>query len=368
VVGWFSYAAVAFWSGHMADIFGGIGQIGSNVSVSVGSRVTAGTALHKLVLETRAAVAGLIVLLACLGIVRRRLRRLDDRILIALLYMPLLSIALQSYGGEIALRIYLFLLPAAAILAACFFLPGPEPGRLNWRWLAPVAVCAVVLPLAFFIARYGNENFERTPTGELAAMNYVYDHAGNGARVVWLSPSPATDVTPQMPWAYRDIAKVDFVPAKAPPNPARTAPLVSALRSYGPDTYLVTTSTQVSYLRESSGYADDWGQRFRAAMTASPGIRKVYSNGSAAVFTVHFPPGTAAHPPVMNAAGPALPTIVWTPVGLVVLWLLIGVLAAREFIRVSAPSAVRLLHLLTLASWPLLVLTLEFVIARFVVL
>jgi hypothetical protein len=70
----------------------------------------------------------------------------------------------------------------------------------------------------------------------------------------------------------------------------------------------------------------------------------------------------------MNAAGPALPTIVWTPVGLVVLWLLIGVLAAREFIRVSAPSAVRLLHLLTLASWPLLVLTLEFVIARFVVL
>jgi hypothetical protein len=226
----------------------------------------------------------------------------------------------------------------------------------------------VVLPLAFFIARYGNENFERTPTGELAAMNYVYDHAGNGARVVWLSPSPATDVTPQMPWAYRDIAKVDFVPAKAPPNPARTAPLVSALRSYGPDTYLVTTSTQVSYLRESSGYADDWGQRFRAAMTASPGIRKVYSNGSAAVFTVHFPPGTAAHPPVMNAAGPALPTIVWTPVGLVVLWLLIGVLAAREFIRVSAPSAVRLLHLLTLASWPLLVLTLEFVIARFVVL
>src|SRR5262249_42971221 len=93
VVGWFSYEAVAFWSGHMADIFGGIGEIGSNVSVSVGSRVTGGTALHKLVLETRAAVAGLVVLLACLGIVRRRLWHLDDRILIALLYMPLFSIA-----------------------------------------------------------------------------------------------------------------------------------------------------------------------------------------------------------------------------------------------------------------------------------
>ena len=368
VVGWFSYAAVAYWSGHMADIFGGIGQLGGNVSTSVGGRVTGGDALHELVLVTRAAVAGLIALLACLGIVRRRLRHLDDRILIALLYMPLFSIALQSYGGEIALRIYLFLLPAAAILAACLFLPGPEPGRPNWRWLAPVAVCAVVLPLAFLVARYGNENFERTPTGELTAMNYVYDHAGNGARVLWLSPSPATDVTPQMPWAYRDIAKVEFIPAKAPPNPASTAPLVSALRRYGPDTYLVAMNTQVSYLQETSGYAHDWRQRFRAAMTASPGVQEVYSNGSAAVFAVKFPPGTAGHPPVMNPAGPALPTVVWTPLGLAVLWLLIVVLAAREFTRVCAPGSVRLLRLLTLASWPLLILTLEFVIARFVVL
>src|SRR5262249_40455705 len=138
--------------------------------------------------------------------------------------------------------------------------------------------------------------------------------------------------------------------------------------SYGPDTYLVTTGTQVSYLQESSGYANDWGQRFRAALTASPGMRKVYSSGSASVFALHFPRGTAAHPPVLNTAGPALPSIVWTPVGLAVLWLLIVVLAAREFIRVCAPASVRLVHLLTLASWPLLVLTLEFVIARFVVL
>jgi O-antigen/teichoic acid export membrane protein len=368
LVGWFSYAAVAFWSGHMADIFGGIGQIGGNVSTSVGGRVTGGDSLHELALVARAALAGLIVLLACLGIVRRRLRHLDDRILLALLYMPLPSIALQSYGGEIALRIYLFLLPAAAILAACFFFPSPESGRPGWRRLSALAVCAMVLPLTFLLARYGNETFERTPTGELAAMNYVYDHVGSGARVLWLSPDPETDVTPQMPWAYRDIAKVEFIPAKAPLDPASTARLASALRRYGPRTYLVTMDTQVSYLQETSGYAHDWGQRFRAAMNASPGVREVYSNGSAAVFTVKFPRGTAAHPPVITTAGPSLPTIVWTPVALAVLWLLIVVLAAREFTRLCAPGSARLLRLLTLVSWPLLVLALEFVIARFVAL
>ena len=70
----------------------------------------------------------------------------------------------------------------------------------------------------------------------------------------------------------------------------------------------------------------------------------------------------------MNQAGEAAPGSVWTPLGLAVLWLLIMVLAVREFARVGAPVPARLLRLLTVASWPLLVLTLGIVIARFVVL
>ena len=35
LVGWVSFAAAAFWSGHPSDIFGGIGHLGANLSTSV---------------------------------------------------------------------------------------------------------------------------------------------------------------------------------------------------------------------------------------------------------------------------------------------------------------------------------------------
>ena len=49
---------------------------------------------------------------------------MSDRVLIALLAMPILVVAVQGYGGEVALRIYLFMLPAACPLAA-----GAQSGR-----------------------------------------------------------------------------------------------------------------------------------------------------------------------------------------------------------------------------------------------
>jgi hypothetical protein len=51
--------------------------------------------------------------------------------------------------------------------------------------------------------------------------------------------------------------------------------------------------------------------------------------------------------------------------GLVLLFALIGVLMAREFLRVAQPRATRLIHPLTVASVPLLVLVLGDVILRF---
>jgi hypothetical protein len=51
--------------------------------------------------------------------------------------------------------------------------------------------------------------------------------------------------------------------------------------------------------------------------------------------------------------------------GLVVLFTLIAVLMAREFLRVARPRATRLIRPLTVASVPLLVLVLGDVVLRF---
>ena len=364
LIGWVSFAAVDYWSGHMSNIFGGFGNLGGNLTSSVGGRLMGSTSVHLLTLHAREGVAAVIVGMAILGLLRRRRKGFDDRVLIALFCMPILSIGLQSYGGEMALRIYLFLLPAACILAGCFFFADPKAGRANWRAIPVLALCAAILPVAFILVRYGNDAFEQIPTGEVAASNWIYSHDAQGARIQWLSSSPTIDNTPEMPWSYRDINKVLYLPVQAPLHPANVSGLVRGLRNSGPGTYLIATRTQETYLEQAAGYPAGWGSRFNQLMRAEPGVRVAFTNSAATVYTVAWPPG--AHPrPLPPNGGRGSPTTIVSVLGLVLLFTLIAVLMAREFLRVAQPRATRLIHPLTVASVPLLVLVLGDVVLRF---
>ncbi|HEX2298738.1 MAG TPA: hypothetical protein VHH34_09505, partial [Pseudonocardiaceae bacterium] len=118
---WISYLSVGYWSGHLADLLGGIGDLTGNVASSVGDRAAAGNAEHQQVVLVRIALTVALFLVAGFGVLRRRLRGLDDRVAVVLLLSPLLALGLQSYGGEITMRVYLFALPAACVLAAYAF-------------------------------------------------------------------------------------------------------------------------------------------------------------------------------------------------------------------------------------------------------
>jgi hypothetical protein len=367
-VAWVSFAAVDYWSGHLSSIFGGVGNLGGNLTSSVGGRLSGSTATHLLTLHARVGVAGAIVALAVLGLLRRRFRGLDDRVLIALFILPMLTVGLQSYGGEIALRIYLFLLPPACVLAACFFFPNPvAKTRAGWRLFPVLALCAVVFPVSFILVRYGNEAFEQVPSGELAAANWVYAHDAHGVRLLWLSDSTTTDVTPEMPWAYQDMAKVFYYPVLAPRDPADVKDLVYSLHSAGPGAYLIETRTQAAYLEQGAGYPADWGSQFQSRFDADRLVRVVYANDDAVIYTLHWPAGARPRPlPGIgggHASYPVLPDVA----ELCVVVLLILVLTMREFIRigVGGPAATRLIRPLTLVAWPLLVLGVTAVVLRF---
>ena len=278
---WLSFAAVPYWSGHRSQLFGGLGDLGVNLSTSVSGRLAGSTPLHTLVLYSRTAFAGAVVVLAVAGLARRWRLGFDDRVALGTMCVSFAGFGLQSYGGEIALRVYLFALPGAALLVAYLFFPGlggpgrkrrlPAQGRRAWRllgaardrraWLVvPLAVvCSVVAVLLFFVARYGNEAFERTPAGELTAMNYLYAHDSAGIRVLWTSELPAVDDTPQIPWQYRDIARTDYIAELAPTSPTQVAGLVTDLRAMGPGSYLITTTTQETYLAQAANYPASWG-------------------------------------------------------------------------------------------------------------
>jgi hypothetical protein len=170
-----------------------------------------------------------------------------------------------------------------------------------------------------------------------------------------------------MPWQYRDLEKVTYVPEDAPANPGNLSGLVADLRALGPGSYLMTTSTQETFLEQGASYPAGWGQQFRADMRAFPGVRVAYANSSAVIYTLQWPQGAAAAAPPAGPGSPA-PSNIWTPIGLAVLGVLLALLAAREFLRVWHPDPRRMIRWLTLGSLPVLLLFLAVVIIRFVVL
>jgi hypothetical protein len=379
LAGWISYGTVAYWSGHESSIFGNVGQLFGTVQSSVNDRVT-GTPVHQLADQSRIVLAGLLAVLALLGLARRWRGGISDRALLVLFAAPLVLAGLQNYGGEIALRVYMFALPAIAVLAACLFFPGTAgrragageasqfPGRLAAVVsLAAAGTVAVAVALLFVVARYGNEAFERTPPSEYAAMNYIYDHDQHGTAVLWVSEPSGVNATPQMPWEFSDIGRVRFVSGQAPRDPAGVAPVVGTLRGLGRGAFLITTRTEAAFTEQTAGYRPGWDASFRSALSASPGLRLVYSGPDAAVYQARLP---ASAPRASAGSVPAAParSTAWSPVGIAAFVLVLLLLGSREFIRECAPGRRWLMTPLGIAAVPAVALLLGAVAARFAVL
>jgi O-antigen/teichoic acid export membrane protein len=341
-VGYVSFMAAAYWSGHLDLILGGIGQLADNVSSSVTDRADAGDPEHTKVLNARIISTLGVFVLAAAGALRRRWRGYDDRVMLALLASPFVTVLMQSYGGEIGLRVYFFALPAAALLMAYLFFPrrlecsSTVPRRLGACLAA--GVCALVLVGGFFVTRYGNEAFERVRPGEVAALDHVYEQMQGDVRVMWLNSEVVTgSETPAMANSYRDMERVDFWPEVAPRDPEDVAPVVDRLEELGPDGLLITTRAQEAHLVVTAQYPADWGDRFRAELARTSGVRIVVANPDAVVYEATQPDPD----PTVSAAVSTTRIFFGTPLtaaGVGCLVGLLGVLLAREVRRLMSPS------------------------------
>ncbi|MGH2716991.1 MAG: hypothetical protein ACRDJU_00200 [Actinomycetota bacterium] len=246
-VAWISLGAVTFWANHLSFIFGGVGKIGANVNTSLTGRIQ-GSPGRLVVLYTRIALAGAILVLALIGAIRRRMRGYGDWSLLLLGLAPFPLLVVQDYGGEALLRAYLFALPFIALLAAMAFLPSVEPSRLGGPALAFCLVAAVFAP-SWLIARYGNERFDRVSTADLSTVEYFYAHAPINSVVLSLFP--------ELPWRYQDVNSYlydDIENYADPPN-------LKALEGVATDDGLGSAKTNVYLIltqgQEAAGEALD---------------------------------------------------------------------------------------------------------------
>ncbi|MFJ8822216.1 lipopolysaccharide biosynthesis protein [Streptomyces sp. NPDC102467] len=375
VVVWLGFLAEPYWSGHFNELFGGVGGVGGNVTSSVSGRIQGGSSTHKLVLYARVLLAGGVLAFACYGWWRRREWKYRERSLVVLTFVPFLGFGMQSYGGEMALRVFMFALPGAALLAGLALFPRTgattkerDRDRVS---LAPLAalIAGLLLMGGFLVARWGNEPFERTLPGEVAAMDYVYAHDDPTVRLLWMSDDVVDNVTPSLPWGARDMEKVQYVPTLAPVDPVLVGGLVKALKDAGPNSYLMINKSQVVYLQLDVGYAKTWPTRLVRNLDNRQELKKVYVNEDVTMYRLRKEPAGAVE---KAAPGPVGPQITWTPwsvVGALAAIALIVLLTTREVVRVAVRPSMRQLRWLQSTFWfslPLLAVVVASLIQRFI--
>lgn len=371
---WIGFMAEPYWSGHFNDLFGGVGGVGSNVSTSVSGRIQGGSSSHKLVLYARVLLAGGVMAFACWGWWRRRDHKYRERSLLVLTFVPFLGFGMQSYGGEMALRVFMFALPGAALLAGLALFPRTgvtakerEKDRVS---LAPLAalMAGLLLMGGFLVVRWGNESFERIRPGEVTAMNYVYAHDDPTVRLLWLSNDTVNNVTPAMPWGARDMEKVQYVPTLAPTDPVLVSGLVKSLKDAGPNSYLMINRSQVVYLQLDVGYSTTWESRLIRNLDDRQDLKKVLVNSDVTMYALRRQPEGKVPKPNPGPIGPQITWTPWSVVGALAAVALVLMLTAREVVRAAVRPSVRQLRWLQSSFWfslPLLAVLLASLVQRF---
>jgi hypothetical protein len=199
-IGWLSFAAQPYWTGHLQKLTGSAGRLSTLVQKNVTERATTGNFDRGIVVQSRLAFTILLILVAAVSLYFLRRQRAVPVLLACLVIAPWPMLLLQAYGGEMALRILLVSLPALSLLAASVLLPARR--QVRWHHLVPLAVVLLVLTPAFLVARYGNEKYERVSSDDLLVLQQAY--AQHGTALVMTANS-------KEPRFFRRVDEVRFI-------------------------------------------------------------------------------------------------------------------------------------------------------------
>jgi len=304
---WFIFVAQPYLVGHISDAFGGgvgVDQFRSAITDNVTSHVQQGNAAHTFIEEVRIVMTLFIGGLAFVGVVRRLRRGYRDTTYILLVAAPFPLFLVQSYGGEMLLRIYLFALPAMVFFAASLFYTAPEGSRslsmkagyrlvfsaqegrnASSRSISPlmkaiIVVVGIVLLGGFLFTRYGNERDDYMTNAEVAGVRYLYSIAPPNSLLI-----AGWDGTP---WEFERYEQYNQVVLSDNLSDAVVTRNVGAIVQFiesvkAPEAYLIFTRSQKA-TAQSIGLPPRILDRLEQALLASGKFALVYSNADAQIF------------------------------------------------------------------------------------
>ncbi len=289
---WLTYMSITFLEGANLAVFQSIGRLFSNIDDSLKdySQSSPGRLFASRVIQfTTLGVWGL----AFLGAIRRLRNGYWDIALFVVTVTPFFLIAMQSYGGEMMLRIYLFSLPGMAFLVGAMLYPGIT-SRFSWKVGIITLLTSVILTGSLFYTYFGNELVNHVAKGEIEALEKIYYNAPRGSLILAGSPNSATKFAnysdfrhyqlidlPEFRsgeiWTYKET---DF-----------TDQDLQALRDFMAEerftnAYFYLSTSQKSYISAYNNEQADYLDRLEVALRRSGLFEVAYVNEDAVVFVL----------------------------------------------------------------------------------
>ncbi|WP_461172318.1 glycosyltransferase [Arthrobacter sp. Z1-9] len=281
---WLVYPASAYLVGHppLADA-----GLQAATEANVVNRLS-GTPGHVLVVRLRMILTFVLWALAAAGVVRDwRRGRLDIRVVL-LAVSPLLLFPMQSYGGEMLIRVSLFALPFIALQACSVLLPEDGSTRRSPRAAAGLAAGSLALT-CFLLAvmsvtgRFGNARYDVFTDAEVDAVAAAHRLAPPGSAII-----SAAHPTPWRSEAYLEhkYRTVDEL-CEAGLSTATCGPLVYGYARHNPAgaMVLLTRSSEASLVLRGLSSEGNFDE-LETWLGSQDGVELVISNVDARVYRV----------------------------------------------------------------------------------
>jgi hypothetical protein len=201
---------------------------------------------------------------------------------------PLFLLFGQSYGGEAAMRVYLFSVPWLAALACCALAPHVvgrrRSGPRRALWLA-------VIVALFIPACYGQEELAVVRPGEVEASHWFYRHAEPGTVLVLAGPGfPArSDARYAEFRGPRSDDDIDLLRSEIlryrPLGTSRDLQLtIELIEENSPRGYLCFSTGQTVYAKVFKLVPDGSLENLETAVARSGRFRPAFRNDSARIY------------------------------------------------------------------------------------
>jgi hypothetical protein len=282
---WITFMTTKYLASHLEELVAQVGELTAVAASNVADRIQ-GSPDHLRVVRIRMAMSGALWSLAAFGWWRRRRQGHDDRALAVLGVAPFPLLALQSYGGEMLLRVYLFSLPFSAFFAATLVCPRPlnRPQGRSW---AAVALSCLVLMGGFYFTRYGNERLDQFTTSEVAAVQELYQMAPPGSLLLAGAENLPWKSERYEAYTYRNLKNLTADSSAVDAQAAAELVLdeMKAHRKKG--AYFIVTRSQRNYVNALGILPPGSLDTVESALRASPDVRLAYANADARIYTIN---------------------------------------------------------------------------------